>query len=74
VADGNGAGAQGAASAVKDLLTDFRGSVALIVAFYFGTDAAVSIVKMIKSGTKDPHAIARLDRDIATPAPAARAD
>lgn len=59
--------AQGAANAVQGLLTDFRGSVAIIVGFYFGTDAAVSVAKMIKAGGSDPREISRLDRDIAVP-------
>lgn len=69
-ADGTGtqdAAAQGAARAVQDLLTDFRGSVALIVGFYFGTDAAVSVAKMLRTTGRDAAQISRLDRDLAVP-------
>jgi hypothetical protein len=58
---------QGASDAVRGLLTDFRGSVAIIVGFYFGTDAAVSVAKVIKAGGSDPQEMSRLDRDIAVP-------
>jgi hypothetical protein len=53
-----------AAGAIRDLLTDFRGSVALIVGFYFGTDAAVSVVKILRTHAEGSE-IARLDRDLA---------
>jgi hypothetical protein len=39
------------------------------VGFYFGTDAAVSIVKMLRTTGRDPEDIARLDRDLAVPRP-----
>jgi hypothetical protein len=61
--------ALGAAKAIQDLLTDFRGSVALIVGFYFGTDAAVSVVKMFRTTSGDPAEISRMDRDLAVPRP-----
>jgi hypothetical protein len=54
---------------VQDLLSDFRGSVALIVGFYFGTDAAVSVVKMFRTSGGNAEEIARLDRDLAVPRP-----
>jgi hypothetical protein len=58
------------ADGVRELLTDFRGSVALIVGFYFGTDAAVSVVKIWRTGSKDAQEAGRLDRDLAVPRPA----
>jgi hypothetical protein len=64
-----GEGAAVAAKVIQDLLSDFRNSVALIVGFYFGTDAAVSIVKMFRTVGRDPEDIARLDRDLAVPRP-----
>jgi MFS family permease len=64
-----GEGAAAAAKVVQDLLSDFRSSVALIVGFYFGTDAAVSVVKMFRTSGRDPEDIARLDRDLAVPHP-----
>ena len=64
-----GEGAEAAAEVIQDLLSDFRNSVALIVAFYFGTDAAVSVVKMFRTSGRDPEDIARLDRDLAVPHP-----
>lgn len=57
-----------AASAIREFLTDFRGSVALIVGFYFGTDAAVSVVKIFRTNQAEGSEIARLDRDLAVPA------
>jgi hypothetical protein len=71
VADGGSSGLgddefAAAAGAIRDLLTDFRGSVALIVGFYFGTDAAVSVVKILRTHA-DGNEIARLDRDLAVP-------
>jgi hypothetical protein len=66
---GAGAEAQAAAKVLQDLLSDFRGSVALIVGFYFGTDAAVSVVKLFRAGSGNLEDIARLDRDMATPRP-----
>jgi hypothetical protein len=71
VVGGSDAGveAQAAAKVLQGLLSDFRGSVALIVGFYFGTDAAVSVVKMFRTGGGDPEEIARLDRDLAVPRP-----
>ena len=62
-------GVQAGAKVIQDLLTDFRGSVALIVAFYFGTDAAVSAIKIFKMGSGDPHTLGRLDRDLAVSRP-----
>lgn len=63
-------GAPGASSALSDFIKDFRGDVALIVAFYFGTDAAVSAVKIWRTpGTVDAGDIARMDRDLAVPRP-----
>jgi hypothetical protein len=64
-----GLGAEVAAKVIQDLLSDFRSSVALIVGFYFGTDAAVSVVKMFRASGRDPEDIARLDRDLAVPHP-----
>lgn len=58
--------------AVSDLLRDFRGNVGLIVAFYFGSDAAITVAKLWQAGNSDPLAVAQLtrgDRDIATPMP-----
>jgi hypothetical protein len=66
-----GTQAQAAAKVVQDLLSDFRGSVALIVGFYFGTDAAVSVVKMLRTSGGNAEEIARLDRDLAVPRPVA---
>jgi hypothetical protein len=62
-----GTQAQAAAKVVQDLLSDFRGSVALIVGFYFGSDAAVSVVKIFRTSGGDAGEIARLDRDLAVP-------
>ena len=59
-----------ATEGVRELLTDFRGSVALIVGFYFGTDAAVSAVKIWRTESKDARDVGRLDRDLAVPRPA----
>jgi hypothetical protein len=64
-----GDGAEVAAKVIQDLLSDFRSSVALIVGFYFGTDAAVSVVKMFRAAGRDPEDIARLDMDLAVPHP-----
>ena len=55
---------------VRELLTDFRGSVALIVGFCFGTDAAVSVVKIWRTESKDAQDVGRLDRDLGVPRPA----
>jgi Na+:H+ antiporter, NhaC family len=55
------------ADSVRELLTDFRGAVALIVGFYFGTDAAVSVVKIWRTESKDAQDVGRLDRDLAVP-------
>lgn len=53
---------------LSDFMRDFRGHVALIVGFYFGTDAAVNIFKIWQSGkATDPEATVRADRDIASP-------
>lgn len=52
---------------MRELLEDFRGSVALIVGFYFGTDAAVSVVKILRTRA-DGGELGRLDRDLAVPA------
>lgn len=74
-ANGGTAGAAGeeelaaAADALRDLLKGFRGSVGLIVAFYFGSDAAVSVVKILHARSDDAGGIARLDRDLAVRAP-----
>jgi hypothetical protein len=62
--------AQGAARAVRDLLNDFRGAVTLIVSFYFGSDAAISIAKLWKTKSADLESLGRLDRDMAMPKPA----
>jgi hypothetical protein len=43
--------------------------VALIVGFYFGTDAAASVVKMFRTNDRHAHDIARLDRDLAVRPP-----
>jgi MFS family permease len=59
-----------AADGVRELLTDFRGAVALIVGFYFGTDAAVSVVKIIRTDSKNAQDVGRLDRDLAVQRPA----
>jgi hypothetical protein len=59
-----------AAEGVRELLIDFRGSVALIVGFYFGTDAAVSVVKIIRTNSQNAQDVGRLDRDLAVPRPA----
>jgi len=70
-ANGSQEGALSAsADSVRELLTDFRGSVALIVGFYFGTDAAVSAVKIWRTESKDAQDVGRLDRDLAVPRPA----
>jgi hypothetical protein len=69
-----GDGAEAAAKVIQDLLSDFRTSVALIVGFYFGTDAAVSVVKMFRTSGRDPEDIARLDRDLAVPHPGRSGD
>jgi hypothetical protein len=59
-----------AAEGVRELLIDFRGSVALIVGFYFGTDAAVSVVKIIRTNSQNAQDVGRLDRDLAVQRPA----
>jgi hypothetical protein len=60
-----GAGPQAAA----DLLGDVRQNVALIMAFYFGTDAAINVVKLLKARTGDLADLSRMDRDLAVPRP-----
>jgi hypothetical protein len=56
------------ADLLSGFVTDFRGHVALIVAFYFGTDAAVSAAKILKTPASEGSAeISRLDRDLAVP-------
>ena len=60
-------GATQAGGALQDILGEFRGYVALIIAFYFGTDAAVSAVKIFKAKDEDASEISRLDRDLAAP-------
>jgi hypothetical protein len=71
-ANGSQGGGELSASAdsVRELLTDFRGAVALIVGFYFGTDAAVSAVKIWRTESKDAQDVGRLDRDLAVQRPA----
>lgn len=60
-------GGKNALTAVQTLLNDFRGDVGLIVAFYFGTDAAISGLKILKTRDADVADIARMDRDLAVP-------
>lgn len=65
-----GSGSGSASDLLNGFVTDFRGHVALIVAFYFGTDAAVSAAKILKSPASEGCAeISRLDRDLAVPRP-----
>jgi hypothetical protein len=55
-------------SVLSDFIKDFRGHVAIIVGFYFGTDAAVNIFKVWQSSkSTDPEVTVRADRDIASP-------
>ncbi len=48
---------------------DFRYIVVVIIGFYFGTEAALSIAKVIgiSRATNDPVAVARSDRDLVAP-------
>lgn len=57
------------ASAVRALFDDFRGQIVLILGFYFGSDAAVNVVKLLRTPTDDVEAFKRADRDLATEKP-----
>jgi len=52
--------------AVRDMFDDFRAQVGLIMAFYFGTDAAVATAKILRSRPSPEHT-SRMDRDLAIP-------
>lgn len=52
------------------LFDDFRNVVLLIVGFYFGTDAAVGVVKVLRT-PPESGAVQAADRDLVSPAPPA---
>jgi hypothetical protein len=64
------AGSTSASDVLGDFIKDFRGDVALIIGFYFGSDAAISVVKIFKSQGDDDAELGRMDRDLAAPRPA----
>lgn len=50
------------------LLDDFRSVVLLIIGFYFGSDAAVNVAKVVRS-TPGTAAVQTADRDLVSPTP-----
>jgi hypothetical protein len=63
------AGSKSASDVLGDFIKDFRGDVALIIGFYFGSDAAISVVKIFKSQGENDAELGRMDRDLAAPRP-----
>ena len=61
---------------VADFLNDLRGSVGIIIGFYFGSEAAISVAKTIGVAFGRPENVSQVmtaDRDVAV-APASAAD
>lgn len=52
------------------LFDDFRNVVLLIVGFYFGTDAAVGVAKVLRTAPESGN-VQAADRDLVSPAPRA---
>ena len=54
-----------------DLFNDFRNVITVIIGFYFGTEAAVSVAKVIGVARQpaDTAEIQRADRDLVSPSP-----